>query len=228
MISWPYTFDPAIDGRIAAGSVALDAPAPYVGAVSRLWVATLTADGLDASRPIRAYPPGTGIVLQDRGNAAIYVSLVMTAPAVAYKGYLEIPVICPDASATPLAAGAAELFLLPVVAALAAVATATDPLLVTLETAKEHLRERDPSHDPDVTQKLTAASGAIRDYLKDRNDPTWTPDTVPPWVAAAVLLLLAHLYEHRGDEFGKDSDNDDRVWTAIGNLCRRSRDPALA
>ena len=110
----------------------------------------------------------------------------------------------------------------------------TDPVLVTLATAKRHLRIIDAAHDDDVTDKMTAASAAIRDYLKDRNDPTWIPSddvivgTVPPWVEASVLLLLAHLYEHRGDEFGDKQDNDDRVWAAIANLCRRSRDPALA
>lgn len=104
----------------------------------------------------------------------------------------------------------------------------SDPVLVELDDAKAHLRVTDLAHDADVTAKLASASAAIRDYLKERNDPTWTPDTAPPFVVAAVLLLLAHLYEHRGDEFGPAQDNDDRVWAAIGNLCRRSRDPALA
>jgi len=79
-----------------------------------------------------------------------------------------------------------------------------------------------------VTQKLEASSAAIRDYLKDRNDPTWTPATVPKWIQAAVLLLLTHQYEHRGDEFGADGENDDHVWSAIGRLCERSRMPTLA
>jgi len=105
----------------------------------------------------------------------------------------------------------------------------TDPDLVTLDAAKVHLNITDTDHDVDVQQKTTAASATIRDYLKNSNDPTWTPTTVPPWIASAVLLLLAHLYEHRGDEFGTGAqDNDDRVWDAIANLCRRSRDPALA
>lgn len=104
----------------------------------------------------------------------------------------------------------------------------TDPDLVTLETAKTHLRITDTDHDVDVQQKVTAASATIRDYLKDRNDATWTPTTVPPFIASAVLVLLGHLYENRGDELGPGSAHDDRVWEAIANLCRRSRDPALA
>lgn len=104
----------------------------------------------------------------------------------------------------------------------------SDPLLVTLATAKAHLRITDALHDADVGQKLASASASIRDYVKDRNDPTWDDTTAPPWIQAAVLLLLAHQYEHRGDEFGPAGDNDDRVWEAIANLLRRSRDPALA
>ena len=105
----------------------------------------------------------------------------------------------------------------------------TDPALVDLETAKTHLRIVDTAHDDDVSQKLASASATIRDYLKDRNDPTWDASAanVPPWLTASVLLLLAHLYEHRGDEFGRAQDNDDRVWAAIANLCRRARDPAV-
>jgi hypothetical protein len=106
--------------------------------------------------------------------------------------------------------------------------TPTDPDLVTLATAKSHLRITDADHDTDVQQKLSAASASIRDYLKDRNDPTWTPTTVPPWIESSVLLLLGHLYEHRGDEFGPSQSNDEKVWNAIGMLCRRSTDPALA
>jgi len=104
----------------------------------------------------------------------------------------------------------------------------TDPDLVTLARAKTHLHVDGNDHDDDVQQKVTAASATIRDYLKNQNDPTWTPTTVPPFIAQAVLLLLAHEYEHRGDEFGASQDNDVKVWEAVANLCRRSRDPALA
>ena len=113
-------------------------------------------------------------------------------------------------------------------------AAALGPDLVTLDRGKAHLRIQDTAHDDDVAQKITAASATIRDYLKTGNDPTWTPGddvtpgTVPPWVEASVLLFLTHLYEHRGDAFGPAQDNDDRVWSAIANLCRRTRDPALA
>ncbi len=98
----------------------------------------------------------------------------------------------------------------------------SDPVLVTLARAKAHLNVSDALHDDDIQQKISAASAAIRDYLKDRNDPTWTDTTVPPFIAQAVLLLLGNLYEHRGDV------NDASIWDAIGVLCRRSTDPAIA
>ena len=52
----------------------------------------------------------------------------------------------------------------------------------------------------------------------------WTPDTAPQQVIAAVLLMLTHLYEHRGAVAAGDAD----VWRAIERLLVRSRDPALA
>lgn len=52
----------------------------------------------------------------------------------------------------------------------------------------------------------------------------WTPGSVPPHVRAAVLLMLTHLYENRGDEMKAD----EALWLAIGRLLARSRDPALA
>jgi hypothetical protein len=52
----------------------------------------------------------------------------------------------------------------------------------------------------------------------------WTPDTAPGQVQSATLLMLGHLYEHRGD----DPDTDDKLWAAIDRLLMRSRDPAYA
>lgn len=52
----------------------------------------------------------------------------------------------------------------------------------------------------------------------------WTPETVPFQVQAAVLVMLTHLYEHRGD----DMASDEQTWAAIRRLLERSRDPAYA
>lgn len=52
----------------------------------------------------------------------------------------------------------------------------------------------------------------------------WTSITVPWPVQTAVLLMLAHLYEHRGD----DPRADDEVWQSIERVLVRSRTAALA
>jgi hypothetical protein len=103
-----------------------------------------------------------------------------------------------------------------------------DPLLVTLAAAKRHLYVADDLHDDRVLDMLASASETIRKYVKDQNDPTWDDTTAPPELQQAVKLLLAHSYEHAGDEFGPAGDNDDRVWAAIANQLRFWRDPTLA
>jgi len=102
--------------------------------------------------------------------------------------------------------------------------------LVTLQQAKDHLRIATPEGDPgdtDLQLKIDQATAIITDYLQSRADPTWSvdasPSTVPGNVQAAVLLMLAHLYEHRGDEM----QQDEALWQAIGRLLMRFRDPVL-
>lgn len=52
----------------------------------------------------------------------------------------------------------------------------------------------------------------------------WNEDTTPYHVQAAVLLMLTHLYEHRGDDMRLDA----ALWEAVDRLLARSRDPAFA
>jgi len=99
--------------------------------------------------------------------------------------------------------------------------------LVLFTEAKDHLRVTDTAHDVEIQRKLDAASAIIRDYLKDRADPTWTEATTPLPVQAATLELLAALYEHRGDDYAPD-DYDAALWAALERKLVRFRDPALA
>lgn len=55
--------------------------------------------------------------------------------------------------------------------------------------------------------------------------PTWTPATVPAGVRQAILVLLAHLYEHRGDD---DMTIDAALWAAIDHLIGLNKDPVIA
>lgn len=53
----------------------------------------------------------------------------------------------------------------------------------------------------------------------------WTAGTVPAGVRSAILLLLTHLYEHRGDD---DMAIDAPLWQAIDNLLALNKDPVIA
>jgi hypothetical protein len=227
MRSWGFYFSAAVDELVADGEIRFDAPAPYVGAVTRLYVDNLDRDGQYIRPAILAYAGGTVVYIEGVGTFAHVRLIGAPRPRI---GNLELPIVVLDATPAGLAPGpvTAAFLTAPPPPARAARDAATDPLLVAFDVAKEHLHITDTLHDADVAQKLAAASATIRDYLKGRNDPTWDDTTAPPWIQQAVLLLVAHFYEHRGDEFGAAADNDDRVWNAIANLTRRSRDPALA
>lgn len=227
MMSWGFLWSAETTRAVRDGEIRADAPAPY-RAVTRLWVHNQTRDGALVRAIVRDYPAGTTIYLEEPTPSGRFASFrTLAAPAETWPGGLDVPVALISASPEGLAPGPVDALFLRA-AAPSTRAAAIGPDLVTLVDAKQHLRIVDGAHDPDVQQKVTAASATIRDYLKGQNDPAWTPLTVPPWIAAAVLLLLTHLYEHRGDAFGPAQDNDDRVWEAIANLLRRSRDPALA
>lgn len=104
------------------------------------------------------------------------------------------------------------------------------PPLVTLDTAKFHLRITDDLHDADVQLKLTQAQAAMLDYLAEAVDDTWTAATVPRIVEAAILLYTTHLYEHRGDDMSPSASGstpDAAVWDAIRRLLARLRMQAL-
>jgi hypothetical protein len=65
---------------------------------------------------------------------------------------------------------------------------------------------------------VTAAGTGGRAYV------AWTEATVPPAVRSAVLLMLTHLYDHRGE----DMTADEQLWLAVERLLMRHRDPVLA
>lgn len=57
----------------------------------------------------------------------------------------------------------------------------------------------------------------------------WTEVTVPAPVQAATLLMLGHIFGHRGDDAGSSfRPPSASVWDAVERLLVRFRDPALA
>lgn len=53
----------------------------------------------------------------------------------------------------------------------------------------------------------------------------WTAGTVPAGVRSAILILLTHMFEHRGDD---DMAIDEALWQAIDRLIALNKDPVLA
>lgn len=103
-------------------------------------------------------------------------------------------------------------------------------VLVTLTQAKAHLHITMPAGDPgdaDIQFKLDQAEAIILDYLKGAKGQAvnWTdPTTAPGPVTAAILLMLARLFEQRGD----DEEKDEALWAAIDRLLKRYRYLGLA
>jgi hypothetical protein len=107
-------------------------------------------------------------------------------------------------------------------------------LFVTLEAAKDHLRVTDDASNADIELKLDQAEGIILQRCNSTAwwraiTPTWTADTVPPAIQSAILLLLTHLYEHRGDDSGSSFRTPaTAVWDAVDRLISPNSDPVLA
>lgn len=101
--------------------------------------------------------------------------------------------------------------------------------LVSLGQAKGHLRVQTAAEDEDIYRKTEQASALVVGRCNSTAwwraiTPTWTEETVPFEVQAAILLVLAHLHEHRGD----DMDGDEKLWQAVDRLIALRKDPVLA
>lgn len=98
-------------------------------------------------------------------------------------------------------------------------------MLVTLPHAKRQLDISSEVDDVLVVSKIRTASDIILDYLTDDLPATaWTFETVPLRVQSAVLVMLTHLWEHRGDDMAPD----EAVWQAVDRVLARTRTPVIA
>lgn len=106
-------------------------------------------------------------------------------------------------------------------------------MLITLAEAKQHLRVDDDSDDADITLKVHAASGAVRNYLKAAaegyvgSDGQVIPESVPYEVKAATLLMLGYLYKDR-DEDSTNAYTQGNLPRPVTALLYPLRIPALA
>jgi len=106
------------------------------------------------------------------------------------------------------------------------------PPLVTIDEAAwqvaEVLSASLPQADRDALERaIVVASGDVLDYLSDRADPAWTPDTVPEPIKHATLLVVGFYWRNRGDDLGDKGRPADALEAALGNLLMRRRDPVV-
>lgn len=96
--------------------------------------------------------------------------------------------------------------------------------LVTLERAKQQLKEVDSARDAEIESLIEESSAAILDYIGPNADPTWTAATVPAEIRKAVLLDIA------AADMGRQGDAKEPqpLSDAVKNVLRRWRDPVLA
>jgi hypothetical protein len=101
--------------------------------------------------------------------------------------------------------------------------------LLALDVAKDHLHETGTARDADIQRKADAASLAVVGYLAEFADPTWTPETLPADVQAAMLIFLTYLeWPGAGELDPSSSDVVERTWKAIEALLMRRRLPSIA
>lgn len=114
--------------------------------------------------------------------------------------------------------------------------------LVTVEQVDNALRLNleadlgDPSGDDadtsrldNVTMRIAQATDIVLDYLKiAEEDVTWTTETVPGRVSAAIILVVESLFDDGAKgEMLKGLANGDLANPVVA-LLYRSRDPTLA
>ncbi|MCB1928283.1 MAG: head-tail connector protein [Rhodocyclaceae bacterium] len=85
--------------------------------------------------------------------------------------------------------------------------------MIDLAAAKRHLRVDHTAEDAHITLLLAAATTLVLDRA---------PDITGPVLDAAVLLVVADLFEHR------DATSANPLSPAVENLLRYYRRPALA
>ena len=96
--------------------------------------------------------------------------------------------------------------------------------MVSLEQAKLALHITDPARDAEVSMYLGQATALINQYI----GPVRLPDAPVDIVDAAVLKLLSHLFEHRGDDAGSVFGPDAKIWETLSEFLMRTRDPAVS
>jgi len=113
-------------------------------------------------------------------------------------------------------------------------------MLVTYDTAADHLRLGDLKTDPEVessvTRYLAQAEGLVRTHIKLHlweTPPTWDDTTDPATdrdfaiVQAGILTVLGNLWRFRGDDETSAAGNGP-LTPRVAELLSQLRDPSFA
>ena len=109
-------------------------------------------------------------------------------------------------------------------------------MLVTYDTAADHLRlgdlKTDPETETSVTRYLVQAEQLVITHVK-RFDHTWTDTTDPATdrefaiVQAGILTVLGNLWRFRGDDETSAAGNGP-LTPRVAELLSQLRDPSFA
>lgn len=108
--------------------------------------------------------------------------------------------------------------------------------LVNLDFALLHLNQRsvDPDRLIDIQTKLDQAESIVLDWCNTTQywrdiTPTWTEETVPKLVVAAILAQLAALFRFHGDDPKDAAPHAERggLEPIVEALLARHQDPVV-
>lgn len=88
----PYTFSTSVVEPPTGSQLRLDAAFPYTAA-AKVWVRTLTNEGVDAFAALMAVPVWSTLYVQDKDDHTAYVRFTTTAAPVDRTSYVEFAVI---------------------------------------------------------------------------------------------------------------------------------------
>ena len=207
--------------------------------VTKVWIRTLTSDGLDVYYALVNTNADATLYIQDKNDHTRVVEFAMAGTPVDKTTYVELPVTFVQASGAALVTGQDVLLVVVPASVTPPIPPTPLPALVTLDQAKQHLHIVMPAGDPDepdLQLKLAQAQAIIIDYCNTTTywralTATWTSATVPEPVTAAILLELGELWRFRGDDLHDEGPPHEAgldLSPVIVSLLRRTRDPVLA
>jgi hypothetical protein len=97
-------------------------------------------------------------------------------------------------------------------------------MAVSMTDAKLALHITDAAREPEIQMYLDQATALVEQYIGSVR----LADAPAKVVDAGVLKMLAHLWEHRGDDAGSVFGPDDKIWETLSVFLMRTRDPAVS